>query len=113
MAEVRELSPTLLTEDLMTHIVSLLHSSNIEVSFFAAGVIAHLTCDRQPWLSRELQRTQLLQDLVQDSFFIIYTNSSPLSFRKKLLCCRFIPLDVSNSWLVFCLDFINEMSFFV
>ncbi|XP_055484811.1 protein zyg-11 homolog A [Psammomys obesus] len=63
VAEVRELSPTLLTEDLMTHIVSLLHSSNIEVSFFAAGVIAHLTCDRQPWLSRDLQRTQLLQDL--------------------------------------------------
>ncbi|XP_021516399.1 protein zyg-11 homolog A [Meriones unguiculatus] len=63
VAEVGALSPTLLTEDLTAHIVSLLHSGNIEVSFFAAGVIAHLTCDRQPWLSRDLQRTQLLQEL--------------------------------------------------
>ncbi|XP_028641592.1 protein zyg-11 homolog A [Grammomys surdaster] len=63
VAEVRELSPKLVTEDLMEHIISLLHSSNIEVSFLAAGVIAHLACDRQHWLSRDLQRSDLLQYL--------------------------------------------------
>ncbi|XP_051028043.1 LOW QUALITY PROTEIN: protein zyg-11 homolog A [Acomys russatus] len=63
VAEVRELASALMTEDLMGHIVSLLHSENIEVSFFAAGVVAHLTCDRQHWLSRDRQRNDLLQDL--------------------------------------------------
>ncbi|CAH6790634.1 protein zyg-11 homolog A [Phodopus roborovskii] len=63
VAEVRELSPKLVTKDLLRHTISLLHSSNIEVSYFAAGVIAHLTCDRQHWLSRDLQRRDLLQDL--------------------------------------------------
>ncbi|XP_026637855.1 protein zyg-11 homolog A [Microtus ochrogaster] len=63
VAEVRELSPKLMTEDVLKHITSLLQSTNIEVSYFAAGVIAHLTCDRQHWLSRDLQRSHLLQHL--------------------------------------------------
>ncbi|XP_003496568.1 protein zyg-11 homolog A isoform X1 [Cricetulus griseus] len=63
IAEVRELTPKLVTEDLLRHIISLLHNSNIEVSYFAAGVIAHLTCDRQHWLACDVQRRDLLQDL--------------------------------------------------
>ncbi|GAB1288724.1 Protein zyg-11 homolog A [Apodemus speciosus] len=64
VAEVRALCPPMVTEEhLMEHIVRLLRSSNLEVSFLAAGVLAHLTCDRQHWLSRDLQRTDLLQDL--------------------------------------------------
>ncbi|XP_037355614.1 protein zyg-11 homolog A isoform X2 [Talpa occidentalis] len=63
IAEVRELSSTLMTDSVVTHISSLLHSKEIEVSYFAAGIIAHLTSDRQPWLSRDLQRSALLQDL--------------------------------------------------
>ncbi|KAK7800107.1 hypothetical protein U0070_010178 [Myodes glareolus] len=65
VAEVRELSPKLMTEDVLKHIINLLQSTNIEVSYFAAGVIAHLTCecDRQHWLSRDLQMSDLLQHL--------------------------------------------------
>ncbi|KAL6031986.1 hypothetical protein STEG23_012926 [Scotinomys teguina] len=63
IAEVRELSPELVTEDLLRHLINLLHSSHIEVSYLAAGVIAHLTCDKQHWLSRDLQRSDLLQNL--------------------------------------------------
>uniref|UniRef100_A0A8C0X363 Protein zer-1 homolog-like C-terminal domain-containing protein n=1 Tax=Castor canadensis TaxID=51338 RepID=A0A8C0X363_CASCN len=63
IAEVRELSPKLVTEDVMKHTSSLLHSKDIEVSYFAAGVVAHLTCDKQHWLFRDLQRNALLQDL--------------------------------------------------
>ncbi|XP_047400358.1 protein zyg-11 homolog A [Sciurus carolinensis] len=63
IAEVREFSSKLVTEDVMKHISSLLHSKEIEVSYFAAGIIAHLTSDRQPWLFRDLQRKALLQDL--------------------------------------------------
>ncbi|KAK2490623.1 hypothetical protein MC885_006146, partial [Smutsia gigantea] len=35
----------------------------MEVSYFAAGIIAHLTSDRQSWISCDLQRSTLLQDL--------------------------------------------------
>ncbi|XP_058408421.1 protein zyg-11 homolog A isoform X6 [Diceros bicornis minor] len=63
IAEVRELSSKLVTEDVVKHVSSLLHSKEMEVSYFAAGIIAHLTSDSQPWMSRDLQRTALLQDL--------------------------------------------------
>ncbi|XP_027628015.1 protein zyg-11 homolog A [Tupaia chinensis] len=63
IAEVREFSSRLVTEDMMRHISSLLHSKEMEVSYFAAGVIAHLTSDRERWISRDLQRRTLLQDL--------------------------------------------------
>ncbi|XP_055441833.1 protein zyg-11 homolog A isoform X4 [Bubalus kerabau] len=63
IAEVRELSSKLVTEDMVKHISSLLHSKELEVSYLAAGIIAHLTSDKQPWISYDLQRTALLQDL--------------------------------------------------
>ncbi|XP_072830553.1 protein zyg-11 homolog A isoform X2 [Vicugna pacos] len=63
IAEVRELSSKLMTEDVVKHISSLLHSKELEVSYFAAGIIAHLTSDKQPWISHDLQRSALLQDL--------------------------------------------------
>ncbi|KAM5266370.1 protein zyg-11 homolog A [Hipposideros larvatus] len=63
IAEVRELSSKLVTEDVLKHVSVLLHSKEIEVSFFAAGIIAHLTSDKQPWVSGDLQRSALLQDL--------------------------------------------------
>ncbi|XP_047580183.1 protein zyg-11 homolog A isoform X3 [Lutra lutra] len=63
IAEVRELSSKLVTEDVLKHISSLLHSKEMEVSYLAAGIIAHLTSDKQPWMSQDLQRTALLQDL--------------------------------------------------
>ncbi|XP_044891778.1 protein zyg-11 homolog A isoform X2 [Felis catus] len=63
IAEVRELSSKLVTEDVVKHISSLLHSKEMEVSYFAAGIIAHLTSDTQPWMSHDLQRSALLQDL--------------------------------------------------
>ncbi|KAF6346087.1 zyg-11 family member A, cell cycle regulator [Rhinolophus ferrumequinum] len=63
IAEVRELSSKLVTEAVVKHISILLHSKEIEVSYFAAGIIAHLTSDKRPWISCDLQRNVLLQDL--------------------------------------------------
>ncbi|KAM6217042.1 protein zyg-11 homolog A [Rhynchocyon petersi] len=63
VAEVKELSSNLVTEDVLKHISSLLHSKEMEVSYLAAGVIAHLASDKQLWISRDLQRSALLQDL--------------------------------------------------
>lgn len=79
-----------MTEDVLKHIISLLQSTNIEVSYFAAGVIAHLTCDRQHWLSRDLQMSDLLQLLVQESFFtksrVISSSDNLNSSFRKILC---------------------------
>lgn len=81
-----------MTEDVLKHIISLLQSTNIEVSYFAAGVIAHLTCecDRQHWLSRDLQMCDLLQHLVQESFFtksrVISSSDNLNSSFRKILC---------------------------
>ncbi|ELK26725.1 Protein zyg-11 like protein A [Myotis davidii] len=63
VAEVRELSSELVTKDVVKHVSVLLHSTAMEVSYFAAGVIAHLASDQRPWVSCGLQRTALLQDL--------------------------------------------------
>ncbi|XP_054427966.1 protein zyg-11 homolog A [Pteronotus mesoamericanus] len=63
VAEVRELSSKLMTKDVVKHISILLHSKEMEVSYFAAGIIAHLTSDKQLWMSFDLQRNTLLQDL--------------------------------------------------
>ncbi|XP_016066324.1 PREDICTED: protein zyg-11 homolog A [Miniopterus natalensis] len=63
VAEVRELSSKLVTKDVVKQISILLHSKAMEVSYFAAGIIAHLTSDKQPWMSCDLQRSALLQDL--------------------------------------------------
>ncbi|XP_029803796.1 protein zyg-11 homolog A [Suricata suricatta] len=65
IAEVRELSSKLVTEDVVKHTSSLLHSKEIEVSYFAAGIIAHLTSDKQLWMSHDLQRSALLRDLYE------------------------------------------------
>ncbi|XP_023579934.1 protein zyg-11 homolog A isoform X3 [Octodon degus] len=63
IVEVRELTSKLMTEDVMKHISILLHSKNMEVSYFAAGIIAHLACDKRPWPFCAAQRSALLQDL--------------------------------------------------
>ncbi|XP_032152880.1 protein zyg-11 homolog A isoform X1 [Sapajus apella] len=63
IAEVRELSSKLVTEDVLKHIISLLGSREMEVSYFAAGIIAHLTSDRRLWIAHDFQRRILLQDL--------------------------------------------------
>ncbi|GAB5575079.1 protein zyg-11 homolog A isoform X1 [Prionailurus iriomotensis] len=77
IAEVRELSSKLVTEDVVKHISSLLHSKEMEVSYFAAGIIAHLTSDTQPWMSHDLQRSALLQDLLSfKAFFPLLGNFS-------------------------------------
>ena len=45
IAEVRELSSKLVTEDVVKHISSLLHIEEVEVSCFAAGLVYHLISD--------------------------------------------------------------------
>ncbi|XP_006839925.1 PREDICTED: protein zyg-11 homolog A [Chrysochloris asiatica] len=63
IAEVKELSSNLVTEDVVKHISGLLHSKEMEVSYLAAGIIAHLASDKESWMSLGLQRSSLLQDL--------------------------------------------------
>ncbi|XP_060062177.1 protein zyg-11 homolog A isoform X3 [Erinaceus europaeus] len=69
IAEVKELSSMLVTEDVVRHISSLLHSKEMEISYFAAGIIAHVTSHQEPWICRGLQRNALLRDLILQVLF--------------------------------------------
>ncbi|XP_049631433.1 protein zyg-11 homolog A [Suncus etruscus] len=66
IAEVSELTPMMVKdEQLLALIVRFLHSKELEVSYFAAGIIAHLTSDIMSWNVEALQfqRFNILQDL--------------------------------------------------
>lgn len=53
-------------KDFIDHISSLLHSVEVEVSYFAAGIIAHLISrGEQAWTLSRGQRNALLDDLVR------------------------------------------------
>lgn len=58
-----------MTRELVDHVSNLLRSKELEVSYFAAGIIAHLTSDKQMWSFPDPQRRiLLLQDLVREPF---------------------------------------------
>lgn len=64
IAEVEELQPDLLDEDLLEHILSLLQDSEAEVGvrYFAGGILAQLASRPEAWtLSEELLSTILKQ----------------------------------------------------
>ncbi|NWV36451.1 ZY11B protein, partial [Grantiella picta] len=64
IAEVKELHSELMWKDFIDHISKLLHSVEVEVSYFAAGIIAHLISrGEQAWTLSRSQRTSLLEQL--------------------------------------------------
>uniref|UniRef100_A0A8C6XW05 Zyg-11 family member B, cell cycle regulator n=1 Tax=Naja naja TaxID=35670 RepID=A0A8C6XW05_NAJNA len=64
IAEVKELHSELMWEDFIDHISKLLHSVEVEVSYFAAGIIAHLISrGEQAWTLSRNQRASLLDEL--------------------------------------------------
>lgn len=68
IAEVKELHSELMWKDFIDHISKLLHSVEVEVSYFAAGIIAHLISrGEQAWTLSRSQRTSLLEQLVLKS----------------------------------------------
>lgn len=59
-------------KDFIDHISKLLHSVEVEVSYFAAGIIAHLISrGEQAWTLSHSQRTSLLEQLVQKWWWIL------------------------------------------
>ncbi|XP_075388961.1 protein zyg-11 homolog A [Tenrec ecaudatus] len=63
VAEVKELSSDMVTKDVVKHLSRLLHSPEMEISFLAAGLIAHLASALESWATDDLQRHALLRDL--------------------------------------------------
>ncbi|XP_008431398.1 protein zyg-11 homolog isoform X1 [Poecilia reticulata] len=64
IAEVEELQPDLMDEDLLEHILSLLQDSQmlVEVRYFAGGILAQLASREEAWtLDQELRSTILEQ----------------------------------------------------
>lgn len=65
IAEVRELHQELMVQSFLDHISSLLHSPEVEVSYFAAGILAHLTSrGEEVWTLSPCLRCHLLKQLV-------------------------------------------------
>ncbi|XP_021927398.1 protein zyg-11 homolog B-like isoform X2 [Zootermopsis nevadensis] len=64
IAEVSKLRPHLMVPEFMTRLRILLHSCHIDVSYFAAGIIAHIASDGAvSWVVDVVTRQQLLQEL--------------------------------------------------
>lgn len=64
IAEVGDLHVELMVQGFLDHICSLLHSPEVEVSYFAAGILAHLTSrGEQAWTLSLSLRSSLLEQL--------------------------------------------------
>ncbi|XP_076873313.1 protein zyg-11 homolog [Brachyhypopomus gauderio] len=64
IAEVGELHPELMVQGFLNHIGALLHSPEVEVSYFAAGILAHLTSRGETVWTLDLPlRNTLLEQL--------------------------------------------------
>nr|CAD7266549.1 unnamed protein product [Timema shepardi] len=64
IAEVTQLRPRLMVAKFLLILRKLLHSKHIDVSYFAAGIIAHLASDGpEGWIVTTVSRTALLQEL--------------------------------------------------
>ncbi|XP_056620405.1 protein zyg-11 homolog isoform X3 [Triplophysa dalaica] len=64
IAEVGELHRELMVQSFLDHIRSLLHSPEVEVSYFAAGILAHLTSrGEKVWTLDLSHRAMLLEQL--------------------------------------------------
>lgn len=65
IAEVGELHGELMVQGFLDHIRILLHSQEVEVSYFAAGILAHLTSrGEKAWTLGPELRSSLLEQLV-------------------------------------------------
>lgn len=64
IAEVKSFRAFLMREDFLMIAKRLLHAEQIDVSYFAAGIIAHLASDgAQTWLIASTDRSDILQEL--------------------------------------------------
>lgn len=64
IAEVEKLRNSLMIDSLITELHSLLQSEHIDVSYFAAGIVAHLASDgSSKWTAKSFTRTEMLDAL--------------------------------------------------
>ena len=65
IAEVPRLRVGLTSAEFIETLQKLLHSKHIDVSYFAAGIFAHILSDpQQNWSCQEISRSTILKDLV-------------------------------------------------
>ena len=65
IAEVPHLRQELMNDDFLGTLKCLLHSQQIDVSYFAAGIFAHLASEGPgAWTSDVVPRHQILNDMV-------------------------------------------------
>ncbi|KAK2723083.1 protein zyg-11 homolog B-like [Artemia franciscana] len=67
IAEVPELRQNLMVDDFLVVLKRLLHSTQIDVSYFAAGIISHLgSSGTEAWVAESVSRSALLDELGEE-----------------------------------------------
>ena len=64
IAEVSTQRHKLLQNKFLNLLRKLLYSKQIDVSYFAAGIVAHLASDSIPWQAQHTNRMELISNLV-------------------------------------------------
>ncbi len=68
IAEVESLRGRLMINEFVSTLAKLMHSAHIDVSYFAAGIVAHLaSCPEKEWSADCIDRGTLMDDLVRSS----------------------------------------------
>uniref|UniRef100_A0A8K9Y517 Protein zer-1 homolog-like C-terminal domain-containing protein n=1 Tax=Oncorhynchus mykiss TaxID=8022 RepID=A0A8K9Y517_ONCMY len=99
IAEVEELQADMMQEDLLEHVVTLLQGPQVEVgiSYFAGGILAHLTSRQDAWTLDQGLRQTILEQLVQ--CILGYRHMCSLTSLSILLRC--FKCIVYNVWFYF------------
>lgn len=87
IAEVGELHVELMVQGFLDHISTLLHSPEVEVSYFAAGILAHLTSrGQEAWALSGALRSSLLEQLVGTRRSTCHDVDTPTSVSDPCVC---------------------------
>ncbi|XP_013869259.1 protein zyg-11 homolog isoform X2 [Austrofundulus limnaeus] len=81
IAEVEELQADLMDEDLLEHILSLLKNSQVEVRYFAGGILAQLASRTEAWTLDEELRTTILKQLHESVITWAHPEREMVSYR--------------------------------
>ena len=78
-----------MVQGFLDHISTLLHSPEVEVSYFAAGILAHLTSrGEEAWTLSPSLRSSLLEQLVGLSITAYESVTSILGYVKSCFECN-------------------------
>nr|XP_057924821.1 protein zyg-11 homolog [Doryrhamphus excisus] len=115
IAEVEQLQSELMEEDLLEHILSLLKDPQIEmeVRYFAGGILAHLTSRHEAWILDEELRSTILKQLHASVAAWPHLDKEMVFYRSfRPFCCllqTYQPTGV-QLWAVWAIHFVSTLN---